>query len=132
MPLRRNNTRGFTRLTFAGQLERIRIHKRGDDQQQGTVTTFILYQCRRSFITKGGETLQADMVTDHSCVWHIPRRELDRVGIQYLNPLDRIEQLVGRESGWWWQPEATTNIEVKIFSNELDLFCLRVDPPSTT
>lgn len=130
MPLRRNNTRRFTRKTYAGITEKIRIHKRGDNQQQGTVTPYVLYRCRRSLITKTGETIQGDMVSDHETDWHIPRTELERVGINYLNPLDRIEQLQGREKGQWWQPEATTKITVKMFANEIDLHCLRVDPPA--
>lgn len=129
MPLRRNNTRRFSRKTYAGITEKVRILKRNDNQQQGTVTTYILFRCRRSQIAKTGETIQGDMVSDHTTVWHIPRTELERVGINYLNPLDRIEQLQGREAGWWWQPEATTVIDVKLFGNEIDLACLRVDPP---
>ena len=129
MPLRRNNTRRFTRKTFAGQTEKVRILKRGDDQAQGTVTSFILYRCRRSQIMKTGETIQGDMVSDHECVWHIPRTEMERVGINHLNSLDRIQQLQGREKDFWWQPEATTPIDVKMFANEIDLHCLRVDPP---
>lgn len=130
MPLRRNNTRRFTRKTYAGITEKVRIHKRNDDQQQGTVTTYILFRVRRSQIEKTGETIQGDMVSDHTTVWHIPRTELERVGINYLNPLDRIEQLVGREAGSWWQPEATTIIDVKMFGNEICLACLRVDSPA--
>lgn len=131
MPLRRNNTRTFHRTTFAGQLEAIRLLKRNDNQKQGTVTPFLLFNCRRSLITKTAETIQGDMVADHACVWHIPYIELERVGIHYLNPLDRIVQTEGMEAGRVWQPEATTIITVKMFGNELDLACLRVDPPTS-
>lgn len=130
MPLNRANTRVFHRATFAGQLETIRLLKRKDDQKQGIVTSFLLFNCRRSLITKSAETLQGDMVADHACVWHIPLIELERCGIQYLNSLDRIIQLDWPEAGRVWQPEATTVITVKMFGNELDLACLRVDPPT--
>lgn len=130
MPLRRNNTRVFHRTTFAGQLEAIRLLKRKDDQKQGVVTSYLLFNCRRSLITKTAETLQGDMVADHACIWHIPYIELERTGIQYLNSLDRIVQTEGMEAGRVWQPEATTVITVKLFGNEFDLACLRVDPPT--
>ena len=132
MPLRRNNQRSFTRKLFAGQLEKIRFHKRKDDLKQGTVTAYILYGVRRSMVTKTGEPIQGDMVAEHTCVWHIPRRELDRVGIHYINSADYIQQLQDPEKDWWWQPESDTNIEVKLFGLELDLFCKRVDPLTST
>lgn len=129
MPLRRNNTRTFHKNLFAGQMETILLFKRNDDLKQGTVTTYKIFNCRRSQITKTEETLQGDMIADHRCTWHIPRSELDRVGIQYLSPLDRIKQIIEEEKDRWWQPESTTIITVKLFGNHIDLECLRVDPP---
>jgi len=112
-----------------GWTESVRLHKRGADQKQGTVATFLLRDCRRGQITKTGETIQADMDSNHSCTWHIPKSELTRVGIAYLSPLDIIEQIEGPERGFYWQAEGTTNITVKLGGNEIDLDCLRVDPP---
>ncbi len=128
MPLARKNTRGFHRKTYSGQLEKIQLLKRGDDQQQGTVVTYVLYQCRRSLIPKSGETLEGDMNVTHTCTWHIPRVELDRVGINYLNPADRIVQLDGVERDTVWQPESTTGIENKMFRNHLCIQCLMLNP----
>ncbi len=126
------NTRNVRRTVFAGMLETVTLLKRGDDQRQGVVRAIKLFQCRRSMIHKTGETLQGDMLVSHRCVWHIPRQELKRVGVAYLNPLDRIIQtrpLVAVETGWYWQPEATTMIDEKLFNNEIDLHCVRIDPP---
>jgi hypothetical protein len=91
------------------------------------VTSYLLFQCRRSLITKEGEQIQGGVQTDHRTIWHIPRIELDRVGVKYINSLDRILDQQGR----YWQPEATTQITDKLFENHLDLQCLRVDPPGS-
>lgn len=131
MPLRRNNTRVFHRTLFAGQLETVRLLKRNDNQGQGIVTAYLVHQCRRSLIMKTGETIQGDMNSSHSCVWHIPYVEMERLGIHYLNPLDRIVQLEGEEAGRVWHPEATTEITTKMFGNHIDVACLRVDPPTS-
>ena len=83
-------------------------------------------------VFKTGETILGDMLADHHCVWHIPRTELDRVGIRYLNPLDRIEQLedgAAREKGWTWQVESdTAGYTLKLFGNHYCCACKKVDP----
>ena len=131
MVLKRNTTRTFHRRLYAGEMEKVKILKRNDDQQQGTVRALICYQARRSAIIKTGETYQGDMIGDHTTVWHIPFVEMQRLGINYFNPADRIVQLEGREKGNTWMPEATTVIDVKLFGNHIDLACKRCDPPKT-
>ncbi|MDE2098086.1 MAG: hypothetical protein KGL39_12605 [Patescibacteria group bacterium] len=126
MPIRANNQRNFHRKLFAGQTETITLKKRGDDQNEGTITDYLLFTCRRSLFTKTGEQIALDETANTRCVWHIPKVELDRVGISWLNSLDRIVDGKNR----WWQPEATTTITVKLFSQHVDLECLRVDPPN--
>lgn len=129
MPLGENNTRTFHRTLYsgAGMLQTVTVLKRGNDQKQGTVTTFKLFECRWSKITKEGETIQADMVAEHKRVLHIPRIEMDRVGIGYFNVLDRFIDRNGR----YWQPEAMEagEIEIKLLENHWCVPCLRVDPP---
>lgn len=125
MPLNVRNTRTFHRCLYAGILESVTLLKRNDNQQQGTVTSYALFQCRRSMIFKMGETLQGDMNSDHRATWHVPRIELDRIGISYLNPLDRIVDNKGR----YWQPESNMLITIKLFENHVCVDCLRVDPP---
>ena len=125
--LRHSTTRTFTRITFAGILETVTLLKRGDDQQEGTVTSYKLFQCRRSLITKKGEPIAGDVLSDHRCIWHIPRREMDRIGIQYLTPDDQIIDSRNRV----WQPEGQPHAEVisdKLFENEMDIQCVRVPP----
>ena len=128
MPLRRNNTRGFHRLLYAGQLETVRLLKRGDNQQQGTVTAFILYECRRSKMQKSGQTLDGAMNVGSRTIWHIPRTELERVGVNYINPLDRIEQLDEPEKGYVWEPESPETIDVKLFANHVCIDCKMLVP----
>lgn len=106
--------------------ETVTLLKRGDDQQAGTVTNYLLFDCRRSLITLTQEPLQGDMMANHRTIWHIPRIELDRVGVAHLHPIDRIVDQQNR----YWQPESTTEVADKLFENHIDLQCLRVDPPS--
>ena len=132
MPLSRENTKNFQRKLFVGWLETIRFLKRNDDQQQGTVRAVTVFNARRSIMIKTGQSIQHEMSSQHSCTWHIPKSELLRVGIQYINNLDRIEQLGSgdpNEKGFFWEPESTTIIIVKLGGNEIDIECLRVDPP---
>ena len=126
--LRREMTHTFHRVLYGGQTERIRLHKRDDDQRQGTIATHVLYDVRRSAINKTGQTLDGDMNVGHTTRWHIPRAELDRVGINYLNPIDKVEQLDGVEAGNFWQPESDTQIDVKLFANMVVLDCKMLKP----
>ena len=125
MPLNPRNTRTFHRCLYAGILETVTLLKRGDDQKQGTVRAVKLFQCRRRQIQKTGQTIQGDMVSDHTTEWMIPKIELDRVGVAYLNNLDRIVDKKNRH----WQPESPTTITVRLFENYVSVACLRVDPP---
>ena len=118
----RSLTRSFHRSLFTGKLETITLRKRGDNQQQGTVTDYTLNECRHGMIWKTGETIGGDMVSDHKTTWHIPRAELDRVGVAYLNSTDRIVDNQGRV----WQPESDTLITVKLLEGHVDVDCKRV------
>lgn len=126
MPLSPRNQRTFHRTLFAGWNETIILLKRGDDQKEGTVTSLRVFNCRHSIFTKSGEPLQGDMVSDHRVTWHLPKFELDRVGVNYISPIDRIVDSKGR----YWQPESTTEIRVKLGEVHIDVDCLRADPPA--
>lgn len=128
MPMNKKNTRTFHRLLYVGMLETVTLLKRDDNQRQGTVTSYTLHQCRQGQITKTGQTIQGDMISDHRVTWHIPAIEMDRIGVAYLNPLDRIVDGQGRH----WQPESTTSITIKLFQNHFCVDCLRVDPPGVS
>ena len=124
MPMNARNQRTFHRTLYAGMLEKITLLKRNDNQQQGTVRAITLYQCRRSMIFKKGQTIAGDELSDHRVTWHIPRVELDRVGVAFLNPLDIIKDNKNR----YWQPESPTTITVKLFEVHVCVDCLRADP----
>lgn len=126
MPLNARNCRTFHRTLYAGQLESVVLMKRGDDQQYGIVTPIRLYQCRRSAIAKAGEPLAEDMASAGTTVWHIPRIELDRVGVGHINALDRIVDGLNRS----WQPESDTIIEDKLFETRIKIACRRRDTPA--
>lgn len=133
MVLRKYNTRTSYRYMIGAIAKPIKLLKRNDDQQQGIVRAVIVWDCRRSDITKTGQTLAGDMVSNHRASWLIPVVQLARVGVNYLNPLDRIVEYLddGRVpllQPRWWQPEADTNIDGKLFENWYQVFCLRVDP----
>ena len=131
MPLNKMNCRTFHRRLYAGQLKTITLLKRNVDLQQGTVTTYTVYQTRRSSMHKTGETIQNDASSDVRTVWHIPRTEMDRLGLTDINALDRIvESSTYPTQTRWWQPESTTMIDIKLFEDHIDVACLRIDPPN--
>ena len=126
MPLNPRNTRTVHRTVHCGLTHTVTLLKRGDQQKAGTVYAVRLFRCRKSRVSRSAEEIAGDETADHQTVWHVPRSELDRVKIDHLNFLDRIVE----KNGAYWQPEATTRIDEKLFGNEVDLACLRVDPPA--
>lgn len=128
MPLRKENSMTFHRTLYGTILESVTFYKRGPNQQAGTVTTYTIYQCKRRQIQRTGEIINGGETVGSSTTWTVPRCELDRLGIGYITPLDMILDKNGR----WWQPEAPTIITDKLFSNFVNVDCLRVDPPGAT
>jgi len=128
MPLNPSNTRVFHRTLYAQMLQTIVLLKRGDDQQQGTVTALVLYDCRPKKVYKTGEPLLGDMSANHRLTWQIPRVELERVSVNYINAADRIQQTVRGEIRLW-QPESTTDLTIQLYENYLNIDCLRCDSP---
>lgn len=126
MPLRKEMCGTFHRTLFSGWNQTITLLKRDDDQREGVVRSLMLFDCRKGMETKTTEPIQADMSANHSVIWHIPVVEINRVGVRYFNALDRIVD----EQNEWWQPEATTEIILKLGRTHFDLVCLRVDPPN--
>lgn len=127
MPIDKYNQRDLHQHLYngIGMLQRIRLLKRGPDQQQGTVTAYILYNCRRSAITRQGQTLDGKLSSKSRVTWHIPQEQLDRIGVKYLTALDRIEDI---EYGTGtWQPEASDRVVEKLLATHNDVFCIGVD-----
>lgn len=131
MPINRANQKPFFKKLFAGLTKTVTLLKRNDDQQQGVVTKYQVFNCLRGAIHSQGETIQRDVTSDIRTTWTIPRQELDRIGVWYLNSLDRIIDYDSPQGiPRWWQPEAQTGIDVKLREDYIVLACLRVDPPA--
>lgn len=127
MPLNKRNTRGFHRTLYAGNLEEVRLLKRNPNFDASVVTAYQLYECWWSRITKQGEQHDNDTMSNHRRTLHIPKSELDRVGVAYINPLDRFVD----EQGRYWQNEGDEPIEIKLWENHIDVNCRRTDPIQT-
>lgn len=123
MPLNQRNTATLHRTLYGGILEKITLLVRNDDQQEGVVTSYTLYQCRKSPITHTGEPIQADMASGDRVTWYIPACELRRVGIPHVNAVTRIVDGQGRV----WQPESPNIISVELFENFLKVECVRLN-----
>lgn len=126
MPLNAKNQRTFHRRLYSGILQSVLLLKRNNDQQEGTVTSYRLFQVRWSMLHKSGQPIQGDMSVGSNRSAHIPRCELDRVGVWYINALDRLVDKQGR----YWQPESDSEITVKLFEDHICVDCKRVDPPA--
>lgn len=109
-------------------METVTLLKRGDDQQEGTVVQHTIFQCRRGNSVKSGEAIAFDVPATTAIQWLIPCTELRRVGVNYLNVLDRIVD----KYHMWWQPESPQTIELAIFDNYYVYNCIRVDPYPNT
>lgn len=123
MPLNKRNTRVFHRTLFATELESVTLLKRDDDQREGVVTSYTLFQVRWSSIRKTGQQIQADETSDHRRQLHIPRVELERIGVHYINSLDRFVD----EQNRTWEPESTTEIAIRLWENHVDVYCKRLN-----
>lgn len=130
MVIRRENQGGIHHKLFAGIVQNITLLKRGDNFTASTVTAYKLFDCWKGTIRKYGEMIggafqDGDQQASHMTTWHIPVIELKRIGITYLNPLDRF---VEENPNRYWQPEATTIIVFNLIENFFDVECLRIDP----
>ncbi len=125
---RLQGTRRFHRRLYATELMTITLLKRGDDQDEGSVTSYQLFMVRRSITDKSGQALQNDMSSRHHATFAIPKEELDRVGVDFLNVLDDIIDA----DGWAWRPESPQTISNKLFQNRVNVECQRRDPLDLT
>lgn len=119
MPITADNQRYMMRHLYAGQLENITLLKRGSDQDS-TYVSYKLFGCRSSYKYRIGETSITDLDVGNNTIWHIPREQLDRVGVQYINHLDKIVDSQGRH----WQPEANTaGMTIKLLNTHVCIAC---------
>lgn len=125
MPLRASMLRVLHRPLYGGKLQKVTLLKRGNDMQEIQMVRHVLFQCYKSAVVKTGEQISQDMSSEVRTVWLLPRVELDRIGVNYINNLDIIIDKFNR----WWQPEATTQITEKLLGQFIEIQCLRIDPP---
>lgn len=127
MPIDIVNTRTFHRTLYSGlgMLKTVTLLKRNDDQQESVVTAYTLFEVRRSYIYKTDEPIQNDMSASYRTTFHIPRISLEKIGVAYINALDRIQEISDTGSVLrMWEPESTTTITGKLFENHLCVECL--------
>jgi len=131
MVIRRENQKTFHRTLFGpGITQTLTLLKRGDNFGASVVTAYRLFDCWKGTIRKYGEVVggaydDADQQVSHMVTWHVPVIELKRIGIDRLNPLDRLVEESPRR---YWQPEATTILVYNLLENFFDVECLRIDP----
>lgn len=109
-----HTTRTFHRNLYRGMLRTVIIMKRGINRQQSTATNYQIFQVRQKKIYYGGQNINGDMTSNDYCIWQIPRTELDRVGIENLNIIDRITDVV---TGEIWQSESDDVLISQLFTN---------------
>lgn len=126
MPLNKRNVRSFHKFLYASQLETVTILKRNPDMNASVVTPYVLFNCRWSRLTKKGQQLDNEDTSNYQRTLHIPRAELDRVGVNYINALDRFVDLEGR----YWEAESQSAIVVKLFQQHICVPCYIINPPS--
>lgn len=128
MPLNARNSKNFHRCLRAGtNLQSIKYYKRGENQQQGTVTVYTLYACwREETVSRAGETLINSVVqVEIRGTWMIPKAELDRVGINFVNVTDKIHDT---KEDKWWTPYSNDRITEMLMGNYAALDCHRTEP----
>lgn len=81
--------------------------------------------CRWARIFKQGEPIAGQMASEHFRELHVPRIEMERVGVAYFNALDRFIDKQGR----YWQPESDSLITVKLGLMHVCVQCRLTDPP---
>ena len=98
-------------------LRTVTLTKRGNNQQQSTGVNHKLYGVRQKKQYYGGQNLNGDLTSNDYCIWQIPRTELDRVGVENINIVDRITD---DATGEIWQPESDDIIVNQLFTNILN------------
>lgn len=126
MPLNSRNTRNFAGVLRGGSdLQKIILYKRGFDQEQGQVVALVMFRCWRGPIQRAGQPLRGRLTAEATCVWSIPRAELNRAGVDTIMPADK---LYDPKQGDYWSPFASTTITEALFGNVVRFQCRQTDP----
>lgn len=116
------------RNLYSGQLEKVTLFAREPNMKASVTHPVILYDCRWSRIVKAGQQLDDEQTSDMNRMLHIPRAELQRVGVNYINPIYQFMDQEGR----YWQAESDTPIVSQLWENVIDVNCHRIDPTGLT
>ncbi len=125
MVLNAQDFRSFHKRLYAGVgcLQTVTLLKRGDDQQQGTVTAYKIFNARWTRIWKGGQSLAGSMSSNNTRQVHIPQSEFSRIGVSNINVLDRFVDTDGRT----WQPESPEVIVSQLIEEHWCIPCKRLN-----
>lgn len=108
---------------YAGWLQGpVTLIHRNDDLQQGTTTSYTLFNVWAKRIHHNGEPIQGSMGVGDTRGWLIPVAELNRVGVNYINALDVFVDDQGRH----WQPESPDMITLQLGENYYDIGTKRI------
>lgn len=124
MPLRRYNSQSIHRTIYSGETQTITLLKRENDLKEGTVVALTLYECFVDNPIKTGQPIESNETVNHKVLWIVPNSQLRRVGVNYINVIDRIVDNLGQ----FWQPESDQNIILSQFDNYTLVNCVRIDP----
>lgn len=124
MPLNARNTKTFHNCLYAGQLETVRLLAREPNFSASVEREVVMFRCRWRQITKQGQILDDEQSSDMRRELMIPRTELDRVGVAYINACYRFIDKENR----YWQAESDTPIVNRLWENYVSVSCKRIDP----
>ncbi len=106
-----------------GVLETVTFRRRGPNQQAGTITDFLVFNCRWSRVFQTGQEIDDTLSSDNTRTLHVPQSELDKVG---AGPIRVTDQFIDKE-GRTWQPESPQVILTKLNQQHVDVPCRRVN-----
>ena len=126
MVLNRQDFSTFHNRLYAGVgcLETVTLLKRGDDQNQGTVTAYTIFNARWERFRKSGQSLAGSMSSNHTRGLHIPQSEMCRIGILISN-INVLDRFVDKECRVW-QPESPETLTVQLLAEHLCIQCKRL------
>jgi hypothetical protein len=112
----------YVRLYAGFNQSKTTLLHRNDDQLEGTVTAYTLYNQWAKRILHTGQPSQGSMGVGDSRGWLIARAELDRVGVNYINAGDVLVDETGRK----WLIESGDNITIQLNGDYLDISTKRI------
>lgn len=106
-----------------GVLEAVTLRRRGDNQNAGQTTDYLIFNVRAGRIYQTGQEIDGTLSSDNTRTIHVPKSELDRVGAGPIRALDQFIDPQGRT----WQPESPQVILSKLTEEHYDVPCRRVN-----